>query len=249
MSILLRPEQLAEWFPHQLVVLTEEGAVHGNEAPGPQVVAPVAEPDTLAQGPVAPAAKAEPVTLAQGPVTPAPEPSTSAPVLASPATEVAAPAPAPMVQKPKHSAAAQGTAAPSSPLPFLGKNQKNILVLVRATGVNHLPDAHLDFLVTVLQACQLGLADIALVNLAAQARDWAQLAAACQPKTALLFDVDPAPLGLPFVVPPYRPYAHGGTQFVLLPQLSVYLQADAVQAKSEKKLLWNALKTIFPPQA
>jgi hypothetical protein len=134
---------------------------------------------------------------------------------------------------------------PALALPFLGQNGKKILVLVHEKGFAHTADQHLDFLVSVLQACRLGLADIALVNVAEKNLNWTQLLEQFQPTVTLAFQVDTQALGLPFVVPHYKVYAHGPLRFLPLPPLADYLVPDAEKAKAEKKLLWAALKTLF----
>ena len=49
-------------------------------------------------------------------------------------------------------------------IPFLGKNENGILVLVNEAYNAFLPDADLQLLTGILTACNLSLADIALVN-------------------------------------------------------------------------------------
>ena len=49
---------------------------------------------------------------------------------------------------------------------WLGENKKNILsLLVRHKDAVHIPDNELQFLTGMLSACQLSLADVAIVNL------------------------------------------------------------------------------------
>ena len=48
---------------------------------------------------------------------------------------------------------------------FLGNNKKNIVVLVNYTDVPFLPDEQLNFLMNILGACHLTLADVAIVKI------------------------------------------------------------------------------------
>ena len=50
----------------------------------------------------------------------------------------------------------------------LGNNQKNILIVVKHPGIPFIADAELEFLVTILKACKLDLADVAIINIAGQ---------------------------------------------------------------------------------
>src|SRR4051812_26515294 len=51
---------------------------------------------------------------------------------------------------------------------FLGNHLKHVAVFVHAPGSTHLADSDLHFLANILKACQLNLADIAIINLAKQ---------------------------------------------------------------------------------
>ena len=48
---------------------------------------------------------------------------------------------------------------------FLGKNEKNILVILSKENVAFIEEDELNFLSTVLSDCRLSLADVAIVNL------------------------------------------------------------------------------------
>ena len=48
---------------------------------------------------------------------------------------------------------------------YLGSNKKNILICVKYPAVKHIPDIHLDFLNTMLTACNLSIEDIIILNL------------------------------------------------------------------------------------
>src|SRR4051812_39183868 len=49
---------------------------------------------------------------------------------------------------------------------YLGEYKKNILIIVRYDGLPYLPDQQLNFLTSVLGACKLNLADVAIFNTA-----------------------------------------------------------------------------------
>jgi len=124
---------------------------------------------------------------------------------------------------------------------FLGKNEKNILILVSKADVPVIEEGELSFLSSVLTACKLSLADVAIVNLknvpeAAYRLFHDQL----QSKTILLFDVDTQTVDLPFNFPHFQVQ-----QF----EQATYLSAPALFAiekeKALKTQLWNCLKNIF----
>ena len=89
------------------------------------------------------------------------------------------------------------------PLPFLGKNGKNILVVVNKPNAPYLPDEELAFLTKVLSACGLGLMDVAIVNWSRlDEPNAATLLEETAAKSVILFDVEPGLFGLT-AVPPF----------------------------------------------
>src|SRR5688572_15295494 len=76
-------------------------------------------------------------------------------------------------------------------IPFLGDNKKNILILVNEPSVKFIPEKELNFLVSVLTACQLSLADTAIVNLAGKKVAHTELNNELSAKTVLMFGVTP----------------------------------------------------------
>ena len=126
-------------------------------------------------------------------------------------------------------------------MPFLGKNEKNILIVVNNESAPFMPDNELSFLTTVLLACQLGLMDVAIVN-------WHQLKEKSaealfeqlQSQKVLLFDTDPPHFGLPENIQPYAINKVESRQYVVAPSLS-----DIEKNKEAKKQLWLALKQLF----
>lgn len=124
---------------------------------------------------------------------------------------------------------------------WLGDNRKNILVIVQQTDAVHLPDKELDFLTTMLSACKLGLADVAIVNRKNHPEaSYRELAGFFKSKIVLLFDVEPAAFGLPMNFPHYQLQAFANATFLFSPSLSE-LENDKLQ----KSKLWVCLKRLF----
>jgi hypothetical protein len=132
-------------------------------------------------------------------------------------------------------------AAAKPTVPFLGSNAKNILVVVAKPKVLHLPDDETAFLTKVLQACQLGLADVAIVNWSkAPHQDAAALMEQVKAKAIILFDIKPGLFGLPDDAPVYTVINMQNRQFVLVPPLN-----EIEKTKEAKGHLWMALKQLF----
>lgn len=138
----------------------------------------------------------------------------------------------------------QGTASAvpvKKEVPFLGKNGKNILILVNNVDVPYLPDNELSFLTNVLSACQLGLMDVAIVNWNnPENKNPEVIFQQLKSRQVILFDVEPSAFGLPANLQQYVVAKDDVHQFVVAPSLS-----DIEANKEAKKQLWMALKQLF----
>ncbi|WP_423737558.1 hypothetical protein [Chitinophaga caseinilytica] len=123
---------------------------------------------------------------------------------------------------------------------YLGENQKNILLLIQNESEAYLSEETFNLLANILNACKLGMQDVALVNAAnypgLRLQDYLQQIPARQ---VIYFAIDPAKLGLP----PAQPYQTGS--FTGIPVLySDDLQLIATD-KALKGRLWMGLKQLF----
>lgn len=132
-------------------------------------------------------------------------------------------------------------AAQATVLPSLGKNGKNILIVVNQTDVPYLSDGELAFLTKILTACQLSLMDVAIVNWAkAPHQDQNAVLAQFGAKAVILFDLSPELFGLPQALPPYTVHSDDDVRFVAAPPLH-----QIEKTKEAKNQLWIALKQLF----
>jgi hypothetical protein len=124
---------------------------------------------------------------------------------------------------------------------FLGNNQKKITILVNNDTAIYLPDDELNFLLGILTACKLSMADIALVNLYKNAGlNYSILAEQLKAEKVFLFGLNAATIELPLQFPHYQVQQFNNQ--VYLSSLSLTeMQAN----KEEKMKLWNCLKKIF----
>lgn len=123
---------------------------------------------------------------------------------------------------------------------YLGKNGKNILIVVNEPRVPYLPDEALAFLTKILSACQLGLLDVAIVNWSRLAEcDALSLMDKMKAQAVILFDVEPGQFGLESVSL-FAVQHNNGRQFVVAPSLKVI-----EKTKEAKSQLWIALKQLF----
>lgn len=123
----------------------------------------------------------------------------------------------------------------------LGQNNKKIVLLVSYSDAVFLPDKQLEFLTSILTACRLSLADVAIIN-SANAGDisYKSLSKELQMQYAILFGVNPSSLSLPVDFPAYQVQAFSNC---------TYLHSDSLEAlaadKELKTKLWLCLKKIF----
>lgn len=124
---------------------------------------------------------------------------------------------------------------------FLGTNQKKIAIVVAATESIYLPDDELNFLLGILSACKLSMADIALINISKNpAFSYTDIQEQLQAEKILLFGLPADSLNLPLQFPPYQVQQFNNQVYLSSASL------DALQKnKAEKMNLWNSLKSIF----
>ncbi len=126
-------------------------------------------------------------------------------------------------------------------LKWLGENKKNVLLIVNYEDAVYMPDDDLNFLIGILGACKLGIADVAIVNLSNHPDfTYKELLAQFKSKTIFLFGAEPADLGLPLSFPNFQIQAFANSSFLSSPSLK-QLEADKVL----KSKLWVCLKNIF----
>ena len=123
----------------------------------------------------------------------------------------------------------------------LGNNAGNVLVMVNNNEFSFLSDHELRFLTGILTACKLSLEDVALVNLHNNPEATGkQLTGFFKSRIVLLFDIEPAALGLPVNFPQYQLQPFAGTTYLYAPSME-QLENDRV----EKSKLWVCLKRLF----
>jgi len=124
---------------------------------------------------------------------------------------------------------------------YLGNNLKKIAILVKSNEAIYLPDEELNFLLGILTACKLSMADIALINASKNAEfTYKEVADQLKAEKIFFFGIEPELIGLPLQFPHYQ-IQKFNDQVYLSSVALVELQAD----KAEKMKLWNCLKKVF----
>jgi hypothetical protein len=130
---------------------------------------------------------------------------------------------------------------PASGISFLGNNQKRITILVNTDAAIYLPDDELNFLLGILTACKLTMADIALVNVAKNPDlVYPALSEQLKAEKVFLFGLTAATIELPLQFPHYQVQQFNNQVYLSSVSLSE-MQAN----KEEKMKLWACLKKIF----
>jgi hypothetical protein len=162
---------------------------------------------------------------------------------------------------PQSAAAAPQTAAPASATPIpppaatpttdepktykvLGNNRRRITIMVNAPGTPFLPDNQLAFLTKILEACQLNIGDVAIVNAAAAPVRINELRQQLQPASILLFGIEPAAIRLPINFPVFRLQPYDQCTYLSAPSLDQLVE-QSEESRLLKSKLWVCLKTLF----
>ncbi len=122
----------------------------------------------------------------------------------------------------------------------LGRNEQHILFLVKDSQNKFLPDDEMDLLSNLVIACQLSLADIALVNVDSLHFNYQEIMEYFKPKKILMFGITTSELELPFSIPNFQVQQFQNQLYLTSPPLRDYLKN-----KKLKKELWLNLQKLF----
>ena len=126
-------------------------------------------------------------------------------------------------------------------LNFLGKNQKQILILVNDNEAVHLNDADTVLLTGILNACKLNFNDIALLNLSQLSEiDLALLKDHFNPNVMIAFDINLNSIGIDQY---YDNFVINNLKTITF--LNATSLSQIGKNVEEKKQLWSCLKSIF----
>ncbi|MEO6220291.1 MAG: hypothetical protein ABIO81_07685 [Ginsengibacter sp.] len=127
---------------------------------------------------------------------------------------------------------------------YLGGNEKNIAFVINNKQDKYLNDRQLKFLSELNSACNLTLADIAVININnIKVANYNDLSGELKCCKLLCFGVSAADLGLPFNIPLFQTQLFQEIQYMFCPALE-QLQDDP----AAKKQLWTSLRNIFKIQ-
>jgi len=124
---------------------------------------------------------------------------------------------------------------------FLGEFKKNILLVVRYNDVTHLPDESLNFLTSILIACKLSLADVAILNISNQPSAlYKDVQKKFRGVATVLFGITPQEFEMPLSFPEFQVQPFDNCTFLYVPVLEK-LESDKIL----KSKLWVCLRRMF----
>jgi len=127
---------------------------------------------------------------------------------------------------------------------YLGKNLKNITIIVDSASAVFLPDHQLGFLIKMLEACRMTVADVAILNHGHSKVEISELKRQLNPTHVLFFGVEPTGIKLPFNIPPFKAQSYDNCVYLYAPGLEK-LDLDTEEGKLLKSKLWVCLRTMF----
>jgi hypothetical protein len=134
-----------------------------------------------------------------------------------------------------------GPAEPDKGWKYLGKFGKKILLVVDYENAAHIPDDDLNFLTSILSACKLNLADVAILNLAnAKSRLYKDIQPEFKSGVTILFGSTPQALEMPVNFPEFQIQPFNSCTFLSTPAIEL-IAADKVL----KSKLWVCLRKMF----
>jgi hypothetical protein len=133
----------------------------------------------------------------------------------------------------------KATLSPPAVLKFLGKNDRHVIILVAHDQHTFLPEEELAFLTRILQACQMNIADAAIVNTAKQP-EWYNSLNQLTPQKIISFGVQHPSKDLSL----FSSENVDNILWLTAPPLFEFIR-DTEQSKVLKTKLWSCLKDVF----
>jgi hypothetical protein len=130
------------------------------------------------------------------------------------------------------------------PLKHLGDHNKKILVIVNDPNSVYLNEADFILLTSILNACKLTIADVALVNIGNQETSLHQILETLPSSIIMCFAIDSAELKIKLPNTLYKINELGESVLFFSKALST-MQGTGIEAKQEKGTLWILLKKLF----
>ena len=127
---------------------------------------------------------------------------------------------------------------------YLGEHLKQVTIIVKDELAVYLNENDLTLLSSILSACKLTLADIALINVAQQKLSLHEILNVLPSKLVMIFDVSSTTLKIKLPTTLYKSIQLGDTYLLFSNSLSL-MQGGDQSAKLEKGKLWAILKQLF----
>lgn len=135
--------------------------------------------------------------------------------------------------------------APAINFKYLGGFGKKISIVIEDHFHPHINDGDLTFLSKLLQACQLSLNDVAIINVVSNKAFSSQLWQLMPPEKMIIFDIDPGTLGLPFRLSYFKLQPWSDCVFLASPSLQALQDGASEKVVQLKRGLWESLKKMF----
>lgn len=132
----------------------------------------------------------------------------------------------------------------SRQIKYLGEHLKQVTIIVKDELAVYLNENDLTLLSSILSACKLTLADIALINVAQQKLSLHEILNVLPSKLVMIFDVSSTALKIKLPTTLYKSIQLGDTYLLFSNSLSL-MQGGDQSAKLEKGKLWAILKSLF----
>lgn len=132
----------------------------------------------------------------------------------------------------------------SGVIKYLGDNRKKIAVLVSDATSKFIKDDELNLLTKILNACNLTLVDIAIINVYEKNIFFDEIIMQLKAEYLLLPGVDPADIRLPFSIPIFQVQQFSNCRILCAPPLRILL-ADSKENVALKRQLWTSLQKLF----
>lgn len=127
---------------------------------------------------------------------------------------------------------------------FLGDNKSKVSIIVNDESAAFIAEEKLQFLINLLSACKLNIADVAIINISNKEIDYHIIKDQLTPSYIILMGVDVKKFKLPIIFSKNKVQQFDNCNMLITSDFNE-LMGSSDTIKTEKRNLWNALKNLF----
>lgn len=127
---------------------------------------------------------------------------------------------------------------------FIGENKKHIVILINEFSEEYIQPSSMKYLLMILKACKLELADVAIINIGKQKTELKKIMTLFLPNAIILFGIKSIDLSSTINLNLNQIFTYENCKILVAPPLKILFPENS-KAWVEKRELWLNLKSVL----